>query len=1031
MELSANHEIDGRYRVEGPLGSGGMATVWRVRHIALGTAHALKVLHNTAPEIRERLLEEGRIQARLQHPNIVRVTDVVALPGGVGLVMDLVEGPSLRALLSRERLPLEAAVSLGAAILDGVAFAHAQGLAHRDLKPENILLADAGGRYLPSRCSFVPRVADFGLAKVLARGGLARTRAGLAMGTPGYMAPEQYRDASTADARADVFSLGVILYELTTGQRPFDGTDLIALYQQSLRGEFLPPGSQAPTLSTALSELIAQALRPRAAERFADAGALATRWRQAAGLTLPTDSLFSTPASPPPTPSVRTTAETLDLMDLLSADVPTVRQHNLPPPQDDFVGRTEERARLGALLSEGRTLLTVLGPGGIGKTRLVLELARGLSDVFQGGVWFCDLSEARSAEGVCLAVAGALEVPLDSADPTAQLGHALAGRGRALVVLDNFEQLAEYAAQTLGRWRRRAPEVVFVVTSRAVLGLPGEQVFNLEPLPLPPAGAGGAALAAGAAESAAVALFVSRARARKASFALTPENAADVVALVRLLDGLPLAIELAAARAGMLSPAAMVSRMGQRFRLLQGARRGGPDRQSALRSAIDWSWELLEGWEQAAFAQLSVFEGGFTLEAAEAVLDLSEHEDAGWPMDAVQALVDRSLVRALGDHTPDGRPREEPRFGLYLSLQQYAAEKLSGEREALEERHSAYFAGFGEPSALASLRTRGGVARWWALREELDNLAVAARRAAERGAAREAVHAALALAEVLQQQGPLSVAVEALERAEAVALAAGAADHRRAALTGLGELRRAQGRLAPALEHYEAALALHREAGDRTGEGVALGNLGLLYLDRGKAAEARAHLEAALAIHREVGNRRGEGIVLGNLGVLESGQGRRAEARAHLEAALAIHRAIGNRAFEGRVLGNLGRLYTLAGELEAARDRYEAALEVHRAIGNRRSEGITLGNLGGLYVRLGELERGCELLEGALAIHREVGNRPAEAQVSGNLGITLRDRGQPAAARPHLRAAIGLFGELGDARTVALLEDVLGSLGEG
>ncbi len=248
MELFAGSEIEGRYVTERLLGRGGMASVWRVRHLHLGSAHALKVLHTTHPEIRARLLEEGRIQARLKHPNVVRVTDLVSLPAGVGLILDLVEGPDLRAWLDTGRPPLPLALEIAAGLLDGVAYAHDAGLIHRDLKPDNVLL-EQGPEGL------IPRVADFGLALALAAGE-RHTRTGIAMGTPGYMPPEQYRDTASVDARADVFALGAILYELTCGQRPFGRGGPLELHQKAVAGAFAPPASLAPAQAAPLAALL-------------------------------------------------------------------------------------------------------------------------------------------------------------------------------------------------------------------------------------------------------------------------------------------------------------------------------------------------------------------------------------------------------------------------------------------------------------------------------------------------------------------------------------------------------------------------------------------------------------------------------------------------------------------------------------------------------------------------------------------------------------------------------------------------------
>ena len=275
----------------------------------------------------------------------------------------------------------------------------------------------------------------------------------------------------------------------------------------------------------------------------------------------------------------------------------------------------------------------------------MLHLARERLADWPGGAWFCDLSEARSVEGIQHAVAKALQVPLGRDDPGIQLGHAIAGRGRCLVILDNFEQVARHAEETLGPWLDRATEAQFVVTTREVLGLPGETAFALAPLE----------------REDAVTLFVRRAEEAKRGFTPSEEERVTIAELVKLLDQLPLAVEIAAARVTMMSPAMILDRTADRFRLLRSSG-GRQDRQATLRATLDWSWDLLQPDEQSALAQLSVFEGGFTLAAAEAVLDLEEL----WPVDAVQALVNKSLVRSVADD----------RFDLLVSVQEYAAEKL-------------------------------------------------------------------------------------------------------------------------------------------------------------------------------------------------------------------------------------------------------------------------------------------------------------------------------------------------------------------
>ena len=232
--LDTGQTVD-RYTVDSIIGYGGTAVVYLVKHVQLSTQHALKVLSVSSGAIRERMLREGRVQAALTHPNVVAVSDVLDVDGSPGLLMEYIEGPSLEDALKQFRISLEDAETLFRGIVLGVHAAHGTGLVHRDLKPANVLLAE-------SDVGFVPKVTDFGLAKVIVGDGIevGTTRAGIAMGTPSYMSPEQIRDARKVDQRADIFSLGCLLYELVTGQRTFPGDEALTIYNAVTAGEYLP-----------------------------------------------------------------------------------------------------------------------------------------------------------------------------------------------------------------------------------------------------------------------------------------------------------------------------------------------------------------------------------------------------------------------------------------------------------------------------------------------------------------------------------------------------------------------------------------------------------------------------------------------------------------------------------------------------------------------------------------------------------------------------------------------------------------------
>jgi predicted ATPase/class 3 adenylate cyclase/Tfp pilus assembly protein PilF len=684
----------------------------------------------------------------------------------------------------------------------------------------------------------------------------------------------------------------------------------------------------------------------------------------------------------------------------LRADFPPLASltgHSLPAERDTFVGRREPLAELQRRLDTGSRLVSVLGLGGTGKTRLVTRFGWSSLRVFPGGVWFCDLSEARSLDGILYAVAQGLDVPLGKDDPVTQIGRAIAGRGGCLVILDNFEQVARHAEETVGRWLNRASAARFLVTTREVLGLPGEEILALAPL----------------APSDAAALFMRRAEAAKPGFQPSAEDQSAIDPLVKLLEGLPLAIELAAARVRVMPPRTLLLRMSERFKLLSSAG-GRLDRQATLRAVFDWSWDLLSVPEKAALAQLSVFEGGFTLESVEAVLDLSAYENAPWPMDALQSLVHKSLVRQMTD----------ARFDLLVSVQEYAAEHLRTEGRytgsgpaallAAEARHGAYFASLDEKAAIADACG------------ELDNLVVACRRAAARDDAEMAANALGGAWAGLSLRGPFRVGIELASVVQATrGLGAGAAAKVHSVA---GRALSASGKDAEAHAQFEVSIAQAREVGDRGCECRALIGLAAGDSHAGRMDAARVAFGAALVIAREIKDPTLQSDAHNGLGTMEVFLGHTGEARAHFEKALALAREAWQREREGRILGNLGILYINAGSMDQARSHDEAALAVAREIGNRQQEGNTRCNLGLLHQVQGRFAEALEQLEAALVMARDLGHARLECIVLCNLGMVYDGLARFDEARDHFEAALVIARELGDRRSEGQFLSYLGLL---
>lgn len=674
-------------------------------------------------------------------------------------------------------------------------------------------------------------------------------------------------------------------------------------------------------------------------------------------------------------------------------------RHNLAPERDAFVGRGAELRALGAQFDAGTRLVSITGIGGTGKTRLVRRYARAWLGDWPGGVAFCDLGEARTLPGIAFAVAAALEVPLADDDPVERLGHAIAGRGRCLVVLDNFEQVVAHAPATVGRWRDRAPEARFLVTTRERLLLAGEQVLELGPL-----------AAAEAGEDEGVALFVARAQAQSPGFEPDAAARAEVREIVRLLDGLPLAIELAAARVRVLSLPQIAQRLVDRFALLGNAR-GAAGRQATLRATLDWSWGLLSPAEQAALAQCAVFEGGFTLDAAEAVIDLSGLADAPAVLDVVDALAHKSLL-----HVAAGAAGEvEPWFGLYLTVREYAAQRLAGlgpqAEAAAQSRHGRHFAGFGRESALEALATPGGPARRARLVRDIDNLVVACRRATARAEPEVAVPCFLAAWQVLDQMGPVSIATLLLEPLAALPMDPALADSLRLVRADLAQ-RGTDLDLARALAEATARSAASR--GDRRNEGRAQLRLASVCIRLRDLDDARGH--AGLAI---------EAFRRGQVAWLEVGAlviaahaaaiaGDVAATQDHYGRALEICRRIGHAMGEAQALGSFAAWQLSRGDARAGRAMLEQAVDMRRALKLHRSLALDLTNLANLDFEEGRFDEADHRFAEALATARRTGDRWQEALVLSGTAESLRIRGRLDEALAAAQQALPIQRELRD-----------------
>jgi predicted ATPase/DNA-binding SARP family transcriptional activator len=634
---------------------------------------------------------------------------------------------------------------------------------------------------------------------------------------------------------------------------------------------------------------------------------------------------------------------------------------NLPAPTTSLLGRERELADLGAILvSKTTRLVTLTGPGGTGKTRLAIEAAATLCDRFCDGVFFVSLAAIRDPGLVATAIAETLAIREEPGRPVnGSLLEALREK-QILLLLDNLEQVLP-AALLVAEILAAAPRVRVLVTSRAALRLRGERLFPVMPLSLP--GRDCMPSLAALSEYAAVALFLERARDVKPDLTVTDENAPAIVEICRRLDGLPLAIELAAARMRLLSPEVLLSQLGSRLRLLTGGYRDMPSRQQTLRGAIGWSYDLLTKPEKRLFRSLSVFADGWTLESAEAVCSSESDMDL---QDGVTSLVDKNLLRREGS----GR---EPRFGMLETIREFGLEQLraAGEMEAVRQRHAQAFLDLAEE---AHLNLHGPEESAWLHRldREHDNLRAAMETLSQEAAGEMAQRLALALMPYWTTRGYLREGRTCLE---ALLRRRGNEDPssmRAELLRRAGRLALMQADYTAARSFYGESLAISRGREDTAAVASSLLALGQLFHFQGQYAQARAYFEESLALVQQAGDRRLLPGILFDLGNNARITGDFAQARSYCEQSIALCREQ-ESTYHAWPLLCLGNIALAEADVAEARALYAEALQTFRATGYTWGVAFALDCHAALAATVGEQERAARLFGAAGALRETLG----------------------------------------------------------
>jgi len=1095
------------------LGAGGMGEVWLAHDEDLDIQVAVKVLppHLAAdPGFVIRFLREARAVAKLDHPNIVRVLQA-GRREAFGqylrlMVMEYVDGQDAHELVKTSagrRLEPQRCAEIALACAKALKYAHGQGIIHRDVKPANVLISKDGESI---------KLLDFGLARLAVKGeATGGSTTGNILGTPQYMPPEQC-EGKIADGRADIYSLGITLYELLTGSLPFTGDTVFSIIEGHVRKPLELPVDAFKSVPVVFHELIRGMCEKKPDDR--------TPLKQ---IIEKLEAFIH--GSRPSLLTSRTS--------MVESEVQAKAKTNLLERKNSFVGRQAEIAAIGALLAEPKTsLVTVVGPGGVGKTRITQEFGlmaaeggagfqpagrfpelvegsalplassraeRGIPhsvrddqdaggthstrsgqapalQQFPGGVWFCDLTECRTADGIAGAVALGLGIPLTQNDGVGQLAASLSMREPLLLILDNFEQVVEHAGATVGVWMAKAPKAKFLASSREPLHLEGEKSFPLHPL-----------------KQDGIQLFIDRASDVKRGFTTDDATRAAIVKIVDHLDGIPLAIELAASRCSAMPPQKILERLPRRFDLLKGRRQDASARQATLRGAIDWSWDLLKPYERTALAQCSVFQGGFFLEAAEAVVNLDEHEDAPFAMDVIESLVEKSLLVAFEVPFLKG----EARYRMYESIRQYGQEKLMEHESGVESlllRHAEHYLEYAEhwneatygPDVVEALNR---------IELEYDNL-FGIQEVFEETQPELAARAVLYAANTLRTRGPWKERIPRLERAvkglgggAGVPPAPSGQDDssvasrlrrdveapRRPVIAGSLRGNPEDGvhppimvdegvhslsdtylplliRLAHALtyayfdggstEGLKAAANTCRELASRLANLVDSETRELACL----AAQAQVLSHSRVGEFRQAGEvfdsqiramgledgraglqsvgfdgklRRAVAVMVGNRGIVHMNLGEYPQALACYAEAEAINRELGNRAVGGINVGNRGNVHLNLGEYPQALACLAEAEAIARELGNRAGVAVTIGNRGNVHAAIGEYPQALACYAEAEAIDRELGNREGVARHVSNRGSVHPHLGEYPQAMACYAEAEAIARELGNRALVA------------
>lgn len=975
----------GNYRLLRLLGRGGFAEVYLGQHIYLGSQAALKVLSLVlTDEDTGQFAKEARTLASLNHPHIIRVLEFAIENNTPFLVMEYATNGTLRQLHPQgSRLPTETVITYIRQIASALQYAHDQHLIHRDVKPENMLLGSNGEILL----------SDFGLATLALRPAENSTQAmePSIVGTTSYSAPEQLQ--GRPQSASDQYSLGIVVYEWLSGKRPFNGS-AFEIAMQHISTPPPPLHAQMPGISPAVEEVVMQVLAKEPLQRFASVQDFASALQRAYQYTLLPRSFFA--------PS-----EEADALQTILKPGPMWKVPTIFTP---LIGRENEVAEICALLKEPTVrLLTLLGTGGIGKTRVSFQLAREIQPYFADGICFVPLASVNQPAMVIPTIAREFGIQRIGTQPIfEQLKVALRNR-HLLLVLDNFEQVVA-AAPLIEELLAACPRLKVVVTSRAVLHLAAEHEFPVPPLDLP--NLNQLPEDETLSQYAAIALFVQRAKAILPKFRVTQDNARAIAEICVRLDGLPLAIELAAGHIKLLPPHLLLAQLPQLFQSSSGTSRTLPPRHQTLHNALQWSYDLLDGQEQQLFRRLSIFIGGWTLEAVEAMETMLNtggyHNQTLSTLDRVGSLLDKSL---LIQRVEEG---QEPRLQMLMTVRVYALELLreSGEMEQSQRAHALYFLTLVEE---AEAQLKGPQQTTWLARLEVEqeNMRVALTWLIEQRENELALRLCAALWWFWHLRGYWSEGRRWLKTTLELAQGQEPTLAHARALCAAGDLAYYQDDYGAARPLLEESITLCRKLDIKRELATALGALGILLDVQGDHATARPLLEESERLCRTVGTRWELAYLLSKLGQRAVQEGDLTKAAGLTHEALRLAQELGDKSLIATVFSSLASLVALQGDQTQAMAYDRQCLRLARELGDKYLTALTLQNLGYTAALQGDMAQAVARAQEGLVLARELGDKLTINLALHSLGYIASLQGNTKQAAVSYREGLSLAQEIG------------------